>query len=293
MNLCHTLTLFLVMVAAPAIAVPESVSFVGRLSTAEGFVDGDATISFTVYDSEINGNPWWTDELDTVANRGLVNVILGTPGNPLDDMVFDGGPAFLEIEVNGEVLQPRLPIHSVPYAIRATEADNAELLGGTVAASDVVTEVLADPGIAVSRSDGEIRVGVDDTTVQSRVSASCAVGSSIREIAQDGTVICENSGGIDTITILTSGPAITAGSFGSGVVNCPSSHPIVVSCGIDLSNVLTMAVTAVAPRISGLRAFLNSDGTYTTQPNGCQVTARNDGTGTQNPGFKMTTTCRQ
>ena len=60
--------------------------------------------------------------------------------------------------------------------------------------------------------------------VQSRVSASCAVGSSIRVIAADGTVTCQvdngGTGGGGTVTSvatgsgLTGGPIIASGTIG-------------------------------------------------------------------------------
>lgn len=50
---------------------------------------------------------------------------------------------------------------------------------------------------------GVVTVAVDPTVIQRRIGATCGAGSSIREVAQDGSVVCETD---DT------GPAYTAGA---------------------------------------------------------------------------------
>jgi len=61
---------------------------------------------------------------------------------------------------------------------------------------------------------------VDPAAVQTRVSASCAVGSSIRIIDDDGTVVCEpddDSGG--TVTAISAGNGLTGGTItGHGTI---------------------------------------------------------------------------
>lgn len=98
---------------------------------------------------------------------------------------------------------------------------------------------------------------------------------------------------VEFVTVVEDGPSINAGSFGVSSIDCPTSHPVAVSCGIDLVNVLTMAVTSAAPRISGTRLFGSAPGTYINEPDGCQFSARNDGSGNQNPGFRASATCRR
>ena len=53
-------------------------------------------------------------------------------------------------------------------------------------------------------------IAVDPTVIQSRVSGTCPAGSSIRAIAQSGTVTCETDdvGGVGTVTSLSQGTGI-------------------------------------------------------------------------------------
>lgn len=98
---------------------------------------------------------------------------------------------------------------------------------------------------------------------------------------------------VEFATIVEAGPAISPGSFGLKIVNCPTSHPVAVSCNIDLGNVLTMSVTSIGQRFSGSRLYLTTPGVYIDEPDGCQGTARNDGVSTQDPGFHISATCRR
>jgi len=54
-----------------------------------------------------------------------------------------------------------------------------------------ITGVTAGTGLTGGGASGAVTLNVDPTVVQSRVSATCAAGSSIRVIAQNGTVTCE------------------------------------------------------------------------------------------------------
>lgn len=80
-----------------------------------------------------------------------------------------------------------------------------------------------------------------------------------------------------TVTVNEIAPNIAAGSFGCLVVSCPVSHPIAIGGGVDLDNVLTMAVTQSAPGINGNRPVLTADGTYDNASNEWRGCARNDG----------------
>lgn len=105
--------------------------------------------------------------------------------------------------------------------------------------------------------------------------------------------VAEVADSVEFVTVVDAGPSIDAGSFGAMIVNCPTSHPVAVSCGIDLSNVLSMAVTSIGPRFSGTRLLQTTPGAYINEPDGCQGSARNDGGSTQDPGFHISVTCRR
>jgi hypothetical protein len=98
------------------------------------------------------------------------------------------------------------------------------LLAGCGATGGTVTSITAGAGLTGGTITGSGTIAVNPAVVQSRVSASCAVGSSIRVIAADGTVTCQvdngGSGGGGTVTSvatgagLTGGPVTTSGTIG-------------------------------------------------------------------------------
>ncbi len=78
--------------------------------------------------------------------------------------------------------------------------------GGTVTSFAAGTGLTATPNPIIAAGV----MSVDTTTIQSRVSGSCAVGSSIRAIAPNGTVTCEvDDAGTGTVTSLSQGTGIT------------------------------------------------------------------------------------
>ena len=119
-----------------------------------------------------------------------------------------------------------------------------------------ITDVLAGSGISVTNPGGpQPSVAIDSTYSQRRVFGSCAAGSSIRLINQDGTAVCEsddNSGG-DITDIL-------AGS-GISVTNPSGPQPTV---GIDYAQAQQRVSSGCAAG-SSIR-LINQDGTVVCEP---------------------------
>jgi hypothetical protein len=51
--------------------------------------------------------------------------------------------------------------------------------------------VLAGDGLTGGATEGETPLAVDTRTIQARIGGTCAEGSSMREVAQDGIVVCK------------------------------------------------------------------------------------------------------
>jgi hypothetical protein len=80
---------------------------------------------FRIYDAASLGTALWSEEQVVTADTvGVVNVILGSV-TPID-ISFDVD-LWLEVEVDGETLEPRRGLVSVPYAFHAMDSDS---LGG-------------------------------------------------------------------------------------------------------------------------------------------------------------------
>jgi trimeric autotransporter adhesin len=116
--------------SSPAV-VPQLVSFSGLALDAQGKpISGIAGITFSIYSEQYNGAPLWMETQNVIADsQGNYNVQLGATkpqGLPLD--LFASGEArWLGVRVNNEEEQPRVLLVSVPYALKAADA---QTLGG-------------------------------------------------------------------------------------------------------------------------------------------------------------------
>src|SRR5262249_24828852 len=116
-----------------------------------------------------------------------------------------------------------LVANTTPQSGSITTASCLDVASG----SGTVTSLAQGAGIALTprpiTASGTI--AADATYLQRRVSGTCAVGSSIRAINGDGTVVCESDdvGGTGTVTNVATGTGLTGG-------------PITVSGTVSIAN---------------------------------------------------------
>ncbi len=108
-----------------AFAIPRQINYQGKLTDSTGVaLNGPYTMVFRIYDSPSGGTALWSETHDSVfITKGLFDVVLGET-TPLD-LPFDR-QYYLEVEVDGEVLSPRIPMASVGYAFRALWSDSVD-----------------------------------------------------------------------------------------------------------------------------------------------------------------------
>ncbi|MDP1822694.1 MAG: hypothetical protein Q8L48_05615 [Archangium sp.] len=170
--------------AAFAQGVPTKLSFTARLVDAGAPVQGNRDFVFKLYPTVVGGTDIWTETRNGIAVvDGAVNVELGA-ATPLTETIFDGQTLYLEVTVGTQVLAPRTPVVSVPYALRSTVAGQV----GTLT-----------PAL-----------------IQRRVGTGCGAGAAIQAINADGTVVCAatggaNDAGMTSITNITAGAGLTGG----------------------------------------------------------------------------------
>lgn len=116
-------------VTPEAITVPGLIYYQGRLTDAVGAPkNGTFSMTFRIYNAATGGTKYWeeTQPAVTVTN-GLFNVLLGSV-NLLDPATElpDGPECYLEIEIEGEVITPRVRIVSSAYALKAGDADKLD-----------------------------------------------------------------------------------------------------------------------------------------------------------------------
>ncbi len=123
--------------ANPQAVVPRLMKFNGVLRDVTGKpVTGPVNVTFALYSSDAGGNPLWFETQSVEADeQGRYTALIGvmhSEGLPMD--LFTTGEArWLGVQVANEVEQkPRVLLLSVPYALKASDA---ETLGGLPASS--------------------------------------------------------------------------------------------------------------------------------------------------------------
>ena len=117
-------------------AVPRLVTYSGRATDAHGKpTSGVAGVTFTIYKEQEGGTPLWLETQNVnLDSQGRYSVQLGsTASGGLPVELFASGEArWLGTRVNGGEEQPRVLLVSVPYALKAADA---QTLGGLPASA--------------------------------------------------------------------------------------------------------------------------------------------------------------
>lgn len=277
MNVCRC-CLSLILCCAVITTVPVSLAQTaqGTAFTYQGELDqngvpvtANADIVFALFDAAIGGNAVGSPLNFTAANGNPVAVQNGIFTVALDfgALAFAGAVSderYLSVTVNGNPLSPRTKIENAPYALQARTAE-----------------------LAYSVSNASIgSAQIVPAQVQQRVGGNCAVGSSMRSIAQDGTVTCQ-AGGNGTVTSVSSGTGLTGGPItGSGTLG-------IANAGVGLAQIDS---TQVQARVTGSCSAgqkvlgINADGTVmcATDATGGAGTVTSVGAGTGLTGGPVT-----
>ena len=179
------------------------------------------TIALAIYDSETGGTALWT-EVQTVAvdSQGRYSVLLGSTdpaGLPLD-LFATGEPRWLSTQVQraGQAAQPRSLLTSVPYALRAAKASDADTLGGRPASSYLLAPSAGgDPAAdsAAAASDPTFRSPSPLTS-----GSIGRIGKFVTGVDLGDSVMTESSGRIGVGTTAPLDVVHSAFTDGSGVL---------------------------------------------------------------------------
>src|ERR1700722_19993870 len=131
--------------------VPRLVNFSGKTADAEGkIITGIAGATFAIYKDQSEGAPLWMETQNVTADvKGNYTVQLGATkpeGLPLD--LFTSGEArWLGVSINGGSEQPRILLLSVPYALKAADA---ETVGGLPASAFMLATAPSAVGASIN-----------------------------------------------------------------------------------------------------------------------------------------------
>lgn len=122
----------------PAQTTPRLVRFSGTVTDATGKArTGNVSLTFAIYSAQTGGAPLWLETQNAdLDSSGHYQVLLGaTKADGLPAALFNNGDARwlgVQVQIPGEAEQARILLVSVPYAMKAGDADT---LGGLPASS--------------------------------------------------------------------------------------------------------------------------------------------------------------
>ncbi len=131
--------------------VPRLVKFRGQLADASGsLLTNTVGIMFAIYSEQTGGVPLWQETQNVEFSQGRYTVLLGnsTSGGIPAELFASGQSQWLGVKalLPGEEEQPRVLLASVPYALKAVDADT---LGGVPASSYLRATPPASTGAAM------------------------------------------------------------------------------------------------------------------------------------------------
>ena len=123
--------------------VPHDMNYQGRLTDAVGApLSGPVNLELRIYDVLSAGSPLYAETHPAVAldDNGGFGVLFGTGTvsvGTFDASLFSGMNRYLEVVVDADVLTPRQPLSSVPWALVAEEAQS--VAGNATLVTDVAS----------------------------------------------------------------------------------------------------------------------------------------------------------
>src|SRR5580700_11140261 len=226
--------------ASSSDVVPALVKFTGALSDANGRpLTGTVGITFLLYKEQAGGVPLWMETQNVQADKsGHYSAMLGSAsshGLPAD--VFVAGEArWLAVQVSGQAEQPRTLLLSVPYALKALDA---ETIGGLPASAFVRANSessAASGGSATSNDAGG-----------SSATFAAAGSGATKGVAQANQAVKTPGGQVGYLPMFTSASVIADSSVSEN------------SSGVNITGELNIAYT------KELNGGINAAGTVTAQ----------------------------
>src|SRR5712691_7174294 len=283
----------------PTLAVPRLIKLAGTLKDAQGKpLSNTVGVTFAIYKEQEGGAALWLEtqnvELD---EQGRYTVLLGamkSEGLPLE-LFSSGEPRWLGVQVQlpGEVEQPRVLLVSVPYAFKAADADT---LGGMPASAFVLA---APSGTASGTSvSGSTTPATGNSKTAGKTAASGKTAAPAAPVAANFIpVFTDNSGTLGSSAMFQSGSNIGIGTTSPAAALHVNGDTLLVTSGTTAQVQFSGALSSARFGQDGSGAFFASDTPgkavrfYTnngTLNEGLRITSdSNVGIGTMTPAAKL------
>jgi hypothetical protein len=222
--------------------VPRLVNFSGRAIDAQGkAVSGVAGVTFAIYRDQYEGAPLWMETQSVTADaRGNYTVQLGATkpdGLPLD--LFTTGEArWLGVRLNGGDEQQRVLLISVPYALKAADA---QTLDGLPASAFM----LAAPATATITSSARTASSTFIAPAVSGVTPAAVSGTGTTDFLPLWT---NTTGGLGNSVLFQSGTGATAKL---GINTTTPAVTLDVNGAENVHGILNLAASGAATATGG------------------------------------------
>jgi hypothetical protein len=251
--ICCTLPLMAQRAASADDVVPAMVKFTGTLNDTTGKpLTGTIGVTFLLYKEQTGGAPLWMETQNLQPDKnGHYSVMLGAAtahGLPAES--FTGGEArWLGVQPSGQDEQPRVVLVSVPYALKALDA---ETLGGRPASAFMAAQQSGSKRSPLGpQAEQANEIACSSTTacktgfvpLFSTNGGSAKLTDSI--VTQSGT------------TVAVAGSETATGNISAGG-NVSASGNLIASGGVTAFSLLGSEITAVNT-LSGTIAILGQD----------------------------------
>jgi hypothetical protein len=137
--------------ASAPTAVPALVPYSGAVIAGDSKTfAAESGVTFQIYKDEVGGEALWTEtQIVAIDTTGHYKVQLGAanPNGLPADLFASGEARWLEVQVAGEALQPRVLLVSVPYALKAADAAT---LGGLPPSAFALARPASESAAALS-----------------------------------------------------------------------------------------------------------------------------------------------
>ena len=233
--------------AASAVEVPRLIKFSGALLDAQDRpLAGPVGVTFALHAQQTGGATLWLETQNVTPDaHGSYTVLLGansTNGVPAE--LFASGEArWLEVQVERQAEQPRILLVSVPYALKAKDA---ETLGGKPASAFLTTETLSGSSATTTAAASTALPSAKAQATLKKAASTPQPATACANVSSDGTAA------VNSLALFTAACKIQSSLMTQTVVNgFPGVNLAGNNAGLLLSGTGTHEVTVTGSTSSG------------------------------------------
>ena len=232
------LAVTLVLALSTVADVPSLINYQGILTDSGGQpIDGQHDLTFKIYPDSMQATPpVWTEVHTGVdVDDGLFNVILGSVSS-IPESLFADGERWLGTTVDSDPeMSPRMQITSVPWALRASSADEALTVGEVPAHSHHSLDAAdGSPTAALYVDDaGDVGIGTTSAVRPLHVVHSIDAPARFESTDQITSIELKDPYGMASIASRSGNLELLASKIGIGLVLPAAKLHIGGTPGVD------------------------------------------------------------